>query len=55
MVNISIYDKEKLLQAQRNPEEHQDVIVRVWGYSAKFVDLCKEMQDNVISRIEING
>lgn len=55
MVNISIYDKEKLLQAQKFPEENQDVIVRVWGYSAKFVDLCKEMQDNVISRIEVNG
>ena len=54
-IDAPIYDKEKLLQAQKCPEENQDVIVRVWGYSAKFVDLCKEMQDNVISRIEING
>ena len=51
MVNIAIYDIEKLREAQRDPENNQDVIVRVWGYSAKFVDLCKEMQEHVISRI----
>ena len=51
MLNIAIYDVEKLRQAQLDPEHNEDVIVRVWGYSAKFVDLCKEMQEHVISRV----
>ena len=50
-MTIGIYDKELLREAQRNPEAHKDVIVRVWGYSARFVDLCEEMQEHVISRI----
>lgn len=50
-MNIAIYDAALLRQAQQDPENHQDVIVRVWGYSARFVDLCKEMQDHVISRV----
>ena len=40
-----------LQKAQQDPENHRDIIVRVWGYSARFVDLCKEMQDHVISRV----
>jgi len=50
-MNIAIYDEALLRKAQQDPENHQDVIVRVWGYSARFVDLCKEMQDHVISRV----
>lgn len=50
-MNVAIYDADLLRQAQKDPENHQDVIVRVWGYSARFVDLCQEMQDHVISRV----
>ena len=50
-MTIGIYDRELLREAQKNPENHKDVIVRVWGYSARFVDLCEEMQEHVISRI----
>lgn len=50
-MNIAIYDAELLRKAQKDPENHQDLIVRVWGYSARFVDLCKQMQDHVISRV----
>lgn len=50
-MNIGIYDAALLKEAQRNPENHKDIVVRVWGYSAHFVDLCKEMQDHVISRV----
>ena len=50
-MNIAIYDTALLRRAQQDPENHQDVIVRVWGYSARFVDLCKEMQDHIISRV----
>ena len=50
-MNIAIYDADLLRRAQQDPENHKDVIVRVWGYSARFVDLNKEMQDHVISRV----
>ena len=50
-MNIGIYDAALLKEAQRDPENHKDIVVRVWGYSAHFVDLCKEMQDHVISRV----
>ena len=50
-MTIGIYDRELLREAQREPEKHKDVIVRVWGYSARFVDLSEEMQEHVISRI----
>ena len=50
-MNIGIYDAELLREAQKDPENHKDIVVRVWGFSARFVDLCEEMQDHVISRI----
>ena len=51
MLNIAFYDVDLLRAAQKDPEHHEDVIVRVWGYSARFVDLGEEMQEHVISRI----
>ncbi len=48
--NLAIYDAELLKAAQKNPKEHQDLIVRVWGFSARFVDLGEEMQNHIIQR-----
>jgi formate C-acetyltransferase len=50
VLNINILDSEKLLEAQRHPENFKDLIVRVWGFSYYFTQLSKEMQDHVISR-----
>lgn len=50
-INIAVYDVDLLRKAQKNPEKHTDIIVRVWGYCARFVDLCKEMQEHIISRV----
>ena len=50
-MNIAVYDADTLRKAQAEPEKYQDIVVRVWGYSARFVSLCKEMQEHVISRI----
>ena len=47
MLNIGIYDVDVLYKAQKNPEQYEDVIVRVWGYSARFIDLSDEMQRHV--------
>ena len=41
---------EELLDAQLHPERHQDIIVRVCGFSARFVSLSKRWQDEVIAR-----
>lgn len=51
MLNIAIYDVESLRQAQLHPEKYEDLIVRVWGFSARFIDLSREMQEHVIRRV----
>jgi formate C-acetyltransferase len=47
-----VIDRETLLVAQKNPEMYPDLIVRVAGYSAYFVDLSKGLQDSIIARTE---
>ena len=49
-IQLSSIDKELLLDAQKNPDVHRDLMVRVTGYSAVFVDMCKKAQDDLISR-----
>ena len=44
--------KDTLLEAQKHPEEHTDLIVRAAGYSAYFVDLSRGLQDSIIERSE---
>ena len=51
-VQFNVIDKETLLEAQRHPEEHKGLVVRVAGYSAQFTVLAKEVQDDIISRTE---
>ena len=46
----TVVDPEELLDAQKNPDKHRDLIVRVGGYSDIFVNLDKGLQDNVIAR-----
>lgn len=41
---------ETLLKAQQNPQDYRDLVVRVAGYSAFFVELCNEVQNEIISR-----
>ncbi len=53
-VQFNIVGKEKLLDAQKVPENHKDLIVRVAGYSAYFVDLGKGVQDDIIRRTEVS-
>lgn len=46
----NVLDVEDLKRAQLEPEKYKDLIVRLWGVSAHFVDLPKELQDEMISR-----
>ena len=50
MLQMNCVDKEQLLDARIHPERHRDLIVRLYGYSARFVNLTPEMQEEFISR-----
>lgn len=49
-LQINCVSIDDLKDAQIHPERHQDLIVRVTGFSAKYVSLCREFQDEIISR-----
>lgn len=49
-MQFNCVDNATLIDAQEHPEQHRDLIVRVAGYCAFFVELCKEVQDEIISR-----
>jgi formate C-acetyltransferase len=51
-VQFNVIDKDTLLAAQREPEKYRDLIIRVAGYSAYFVDLRPELQNEIIRRTE---
>jgi pyruvate-formate lyase len=51
-IQINVLDKETLLKAQEEPQNYQDLVVRIAGYSDYFVGLSKEMQEEVIMRTE---
>lgn len=53
-VQYNIVSRATLIDAQKYPEKHRDLIVRVAGYSAFFVGLSKETQDDIIARTEQN-
>ena len=47
-------DRETLLDAQKHPEKYGDLVVRVAGLAAYFVDLTKPVQDQIIARTELS-
>ncbi len=49
-VQFNVIDQEKLLQAQKYPEKHKGLLIRVAGYTAYFVELGKDVQDEIIAR-----
>lgn len=51
-VQYNVVSKETLIDAQKHPEKHKDLIVRVAGYSAFFNVLSKATQDDIIGRTE---
>jgi len=51
-VQYNIVDTETMRRAQEKPEEYRDLVVRIGGFSAYFVQLTREVQDDVIMRSE---
>ncbi len=51
----NVLDPEILRHAQKYPEQHRDLVVRVWGWSGFFVELDKVFQDQIIARHSFNG
>ena len=47
----NVLDAKALRNAQIEPEKYKDLVVRLWGVSAHFVDLPKELQDEMIARL----
>lgn len=54
-IQFNVVSSETLRDAQQNPDNYKDLLVRVAGYSAYFTSLSPEVQDNIIRRAEING
>lgn len=53
-IQYNVVDRDTLIDAQKNPEKHKNLIVRVAGYSAFFNVLSKDTQDDIIARTEQN-
>ena len=47
----NVLDAQALRNAQLEPEKYKDLVVRLWGVSAHFVDLPRELQDEMIARL----
>jgi trans-4-hydroxy-L-proline dehydratase len=52
-VQLSFADVEELRHAQLYPEQHRDLMIRITGYSAAFVDMDRQAQDEIIRREEM--
>jgi len=51
-IQFNVTTAETLREAQQNPEHHRDLIVRVAGYSDYFVDVGRDLQEEIIARTE---
>ena len=49
-LQLNTVNLDQMIDAQKHPENHRQLVVRIWGWSAYFVELDKEYQDHVIAR-----
>ena len=55
LVQFNIVSTETLRDAQKHPEQYKDLIVRVATYSAYFIELSQELQEDIINRLEFKS
>ena len=53
-IQFNVVNKEDLLAAKKNHEQYRNLTVRVAGYTAYFVELAGELQDEIIARTSYN-
>jgi formate C-acetyltransferase len=53
-IQFNVVKQEDLIAAQIRPEQYQDLVIRVSGYSAYFIDVGKPVQDDIIARYEFD-
>ena len=53
-MQINAVNRDELLDAKAHPENHRNLIVRVWGWSGYFVELDECYQNHIIKRMELN-
>ena len=51
LINVNIMDKEKVLEAHKDPSKYPDLVVRVTGFTAYFCMLSPEFRQLVVDRI----
>ena len=49
-LQLNAVNTEKMKEAQLHPEKYRQLVVRIWGWSAYFVELDRDFQDHVILR-----
>ena len=52
-IQLNTVNRERMLDAQKHPENYRNLIVRVWGWSGYFVELDRCYQDHIIRRAEL--
>ena len=54
LINVNVMDRDKILEAHRDPSLHPDLVVRVTGFTAYFSMLSPEFRQLVVDRILID-
>ncbi len=54
-INLNVMDKDKVLEAHKDPRKYPDLVVRVTGFSAYFASLSPDFRQQIVDRIVSEG